>query len=128
MPGADYLAEGTWNAECQLCGRKYKAQDLIRHWQGGYHCFKCWKPRHPQDFVRAIPDRPAAPWVQHYPERFSEICDLFGISCLADYAVADCSICDYGPTFEMTDADIALALDEDEDVEILTDSGLEIFP
>ena len=40
---------------------------LRRHWQGMYRCTKCWEPRQPQDFVRAIPDIQTPPVVQPEP-------------------------------------------------------------
>lgn len=61
---ADYLALGDWNAVCFECGRKFKASQLLRNWQGYWVCSKHWEPRHPQDFVRAIPDIQTPPWVQ----------------------------------------------------------------
>lgn len=61
---ADYLEEGTWNAVCYQCGRKRKANTLLRYWQGYYVCEEHWEPRQPQDFVRAIPDIQTPPWTQ----------------------------------------------------------------
>lgn len=60
----DYFAPGDWNATCYVCGGKFKASELIKHWQGYHVCSECWEPRHPQDFVRGVADKPAAPWVQ----------------------------------------------------------------
>ena len=65
---ADYLALGDYNAVCYECGRKFKASELKRHWQGYYVCPKHWEPRHPQDFVRAVPDVQTPPWTQPMPE------------------------------------------------------------
>lgn len=136
MPGADFLDLGNWNAHCAKCGFKFKASDLIKEGSGAglssqYVCRKCWRPKQPQDLVRGIPDKPAAPWVQRFPEVYNtDFCDIYGISCLADWAVADCSICDYLPSgLDITESDLALALDEDEDTTILTDDTLlEIIP
>ena len=64
---ADYLALGDWNAQCYECGRKFKASQLIRHWQGYYVCKDHWEPRQPQDFVRAVPDQQTPPWTQPMP-------------------------------------------------------------
>lgn len=70
---ADYLALGDWNAVCSMCGAKFKASQLIKHWQGLYRCERCWEPRQPQDFVRGIPDNPAAPWVQKPVDVFVDV-------------------------------------------------------
>ena len=72
---ADYLELGSWNTVCFECGRKRKAADLKRHWQGYYVCPEHWEPRHPQDFVRALPDTQTPPWVQPMPaDHFSTVC------------------------------------------------------
>jgi hypothetical protein len=60
----DYLDLGNWNAICSMCGAKFKASELMQHWQGMWRCSKCWEPRHPQDFVRGVPDNMTPPWVQ----------------------------------------------------------------
>lgn len=64
MGRADYLALGDWNARCYECGAKYKASELLKHWQGYYVCQRCWEPRHPQDFVRSVSDVQTVPWSQ----------------------------------------------------------------
>ena len=64
---ADYLALGDYNAICYDCGRKYKASELIRSWEGFYVCERCWHPRQPQDFVRGVPDKQTPPWTQPRP-------------------------------------------------------------
>lgn len=64
MSGADYLKLGDWNANCSMCGFKFKASQLTKNWQGMYRCSICQESRQPQDFVRAIPDIQTPPWVQ----------------------------------------------------------------
>lgn len=64
---ADYLQLGDWNAVCYQCGRKFKASELRRHWQGYYVCDKHWEARHPQDFVRGVQDIQTPPWAQPMP-------------------------------------------------------------
>lgn len=42
---------------CDRCGFDYRAEDVIEEWTGAVVCRqKCWEPRHPQDFVRAVED------------------------------------------------------------------------
>ena len=67
MGRADYYADGDHNAVCYECGRKRKASTLKRHWQGYWVCPEHWEPRHPQDFVRNVPDIQTPPWVQSMP-------------------------------------------------------------
>lgn len=64
---ADYLALGDWNAACWQCGRKRKASELRRHWQGYWVCAEHWEPRQEQDFVRATLDTQTPPWTQPPP-------------------------------------------------------------
>ncbi len=58
------LILGDWNAICDVCGWKYKASDLRKRWDGLMVCEKDWEPRHPQDFIRAIPDMQKVPWTR----------------------------------------------------------------
>jgi hypothetical protein len=66
MSGATYWKPGDWNAVCYRCGFKFKASELRKTWKGFYACHKDWEPRHPQDFVRSIPDKPGVPWAQDW--------------------------------------------------------------
>lgn len=131
---ADYLELGSWNVACAECGRKRKAEDMRKLPKGvpGAGLYVCypehWDSRHPQEFVRGIPDRPAAPYAQLQIDDFVDSCTLEGVSSLADLAVADCAICDYLPDFGLEPGNLALALDEDPETLILTDAALEIFP
>lgn len=69
MGEADYLKLGSWNAVCYMCGKKCKADEMRRHWQGFYVCQRpgCWEPRQPQDFVRGAKDIQQPPWTQPQP-------------------------------------------------------------
>ena len=57
MGRADFFKEGDYNAICDRCGFKYKASELRMTWDGLFVCPKDWEPRHPQDFVRGVPDK-----------------------------------------------------------------------
>jgi hypothetical protein len=91
MGRADYLELGTWNALCSLCGRKRKANTMVKNWQGLYRCPEHDEPRHPQDFVRAVPDVQTPPWVQRPPaDVFVVLCSPTDRSALPDLAIPDC--------------------------------------
>lgn len=66
--GSDFLKEGDWNAMCWECGRKKKAGDLWKYWQGYWICPRHWNPRQPQDFARAVKETITPPWVQPMAE------------------------------------------------------------
>lgn len=56
LPGANWF-------ECPRCSFVIYASDARKEWTGLYVCPECWDPRHPQDFVRGVPDnqRPTGP-------------------------------------------------------------------
>lgn len=41
---------------CDRCGFKFKLSELRREWTGLMVCSEDWDYRHPQEFVRAVPD------------------------------------------------------------------------
>lgn len=59
--------KGDWIADCDVCGRKYKASVLRQRWDGLMCCPDDWEIRQPQDFVRGIPDTQIAPWLRPEP-------------------------------------------------------------
>ncbi len=59
MGHADYLKLGSANAICDTCGFKYKLSELRLDWRGLMLCERCWEPRHPQEFLRGVPDKPS---------------------------------------------------------------------
>jgi hypothetical protein len=89
---ADYWAPGDWNAACSMCGRKRKASQLVRNWQGLWRCPEHNEIRQPQDFVRAIPDIVTPPWFQGEYDTDHQVCTLNGQTAIPGYAVAGCSI------------------------------------
>lgn len=91
---ADYYEEGDWNAACSMCGRKAKASWLVKNWQGFYRCPNHNETRHPQDFVRAIPDTLSPPWVQPQTDIDILICSLNGSSAIPDWSIPDCMVPD----------------------------------
>jgi hypothetical protein len=44
------------NAVCDICGFVFKLSQLRKQWDGLMVCSEDWSPRHPQDFVRGVPD------------------------------------------------------------------------
>lgn len=92
----DYLALGDWNAACAECARKFKASEMIQlppgvPGGGMYVCRQHWNMRQPQDYVRGIPDKMAAPWQQPIIETdFSNVCQT--TTAIAGYAEAGCAV------------------------------------
>jgi hypothetical protein len=61
MGRADYYKEGDYNAICDQCGMKYKASTLRMTWDNLFSCPQCWSPKHPQYFVKGLPDHQTVP-------------------------------------------------------------------
>lgn len=62
---SNYLKLGTWNAYCDSCGFKFKADQLKKRWDGMMVDDACWEPRHPQDYLRAIKETSnRLPWTR----------------------------------------------------------------
>lgn len=91
---SDYLKLGDWNATCSQCGRKKKASELVKNWQGMYRCPEHNEPRHPQEFVRARPEIISVPWSQPPGDTDLLICTFNGQSAVPEYAIPDCSLPD----------------------------------
>jgi len=62
MGHADYFHPGSWNVICQECGEKWKAFDIRKRWDGFYVCPFCSENRHPQDFIKGVPDEQDVPF------------------------------------------------------------------
>lgn len=94
----DCYVPGDFNATCFECGRKFKASQLKKHWQGYFVCPDHWEIRHPQDFVRNVADNMGTPWAQPLASNFiTGVCTFAGRVSVADWAIADCAIANYIP-------------------------------
>ena len=56
--------KGDWLTICDVCGRKYKATNLKKRWDGLMCCDDDWEIRQPQDFVKGQADHQIAPWLR----------------------------------------------------------------
>lgn len=84
---------GSWRVVCDVCGLQFPSTSMQTRWDGLIVDRACYEPRHPQDFVRGVPDLMAAPYVRNEPSpTFLPYCDLAGASGFAGYAVAGCMI------------------------------------
>jgi len=89
---ADFLRLGDWNAACSMCGRKRKASEMVKNWQGYWRCPEHNEPRQPQDFVKGEADIQTPPWTQPETDINIEICTYNGLSAIPGYAIPGCSI------------------------------------
>jgi hypothetical protein len=73
-----YYKKGCWNALCDLCGFKFKSDELRQNWKGQMVCSSDYEMRHPQDFIRVPRDDPSTPWARPEPaDVFIIIGDFF---------------------------------------------------
>lgn len=82
-----------WAVICDRCGFKFKSYQLREDWQGLRVCSSCFETRHPQDFVRGVPDDPSVPWTR--PEGadvFVPVCTIVTSSAYPSLGVAGCMI------------------------------------
>lgn len=56
--GLDEFVPGDHNLKCDRTGFKVKASEVAKEWNGLVVRKKSFETRHPQDFVRGVPDRP----------------------------------------------------------------------
>lgn len=63
----NYYKPGEWNAICDSCGRKFKASQLRKRWDGFMVCSEDWETRHIADFIKAPKPIPALPWTRPEP-------------------------------------------------------------
>ena len=89
----NYLDKSSYNALCDSCGRKFKASQLLRRWDGLMVCKEDYEVRHPQTFLRVQREKISVPWARPYPAEgtFIRSCDIWCSSPMADYGTADCA-------------------------------------
>ena len=59
---------GKWLCICQRCGAKKVSDQVTKEWTGLLVCTdRCLDQRHPQDFVRSLPDDQLVPYVSPEP-------------------------------------------------------------
>lgn len=68
----NYLVLGDWNVICDQCGKKRKASEVAKRWDGLVVCKTevrpgCYETRHPQDFVRTVVDNQAVAFSRPEP-------------------------------------------------------------
>lgn len=49
----NYYKTGVWNCVCQVCGLKFKSDQIRKRWDGLLVCDQDFENRHPSDFYKA---------------------------------------------------------------------------
>lgn len=87
---------GAWNVVCQVCGRKYKSDEVRKRWDGLIVCHNDFENRHILDFLKVREDDPAVPYVSpESTDQFIFVCHFPQTVGMADIGVADCSVADF---------------------------------
>lgn len=90
-----YFKSGGFNALCDVCGFKFKSDELKKRWDGLMVCDADFEHDHPQKFLRVREDKIAVPWARPRPEDlFIFVCTAAGATSFADVATADCARAD----------------------------------
>lgn len=102
----NHLLLGNWNALCDSCGRKFKALDLRKRWDGLMVCAEDYELRHDQDFLRVQKEKITVDFSRPYPteDLFTGfICSVTGTQGRADYGTADCARADFSSNISPND-------------------------
>lgn len=87
-----FWRDGDYSAICDVCGFKFKASTLKERWDGLKVCSKDWEARHPQEFLRVIPEQNKLVWTRPEPiDSFSLVCTLITSQGIAGIGVAGCA-------------------------------------
>lgn len=62
----DEYRPGKWKAICDSCGFEFFNDELRDRWDGFKVCKADWEPRHPQEFLRNVPES-TIPWSRPEP-------------------------------------------------------------
>ncbi len=87
----DWYKPGAWNAICDICGFRFKSDQLKKNWKGLMVCEADFETRHPQEFIRVRPERISVPWVRPEGEdQFLRICWIWSRAAYAGLGTAGC--------------------------------------
>jgi hypothetical protein len=67
MSYKSHYTSGDWKADCDVCGKTFKASSLRKRWDGLMVCSKDYESRHPQEFVRGSIDTQVPSWTRPEP-------------------------------------------------------------
>jgi hypothetical protein len=94
MPGT-YFKSGSHNILCDVCGGKFKFNQVQKNWQGLIVCKKDFETDHPQKYIRVRESGLAVPEIRNRPQDvFVDVCTAWASSGFADLAEADCARAD----------------------------------
>ena len=96
-----YYSVDNWNLICDVCGKKIKASQSRKRWDGLIVCEDDYEFRHPQDFIKTKADKQSVPFSRpRSTDTFVEVtwalntltCAPLGLFGIADMGTAGCAI------------------------------------
>jgi len=83
---------GNWKVTCMLCGSWFPSSEIKKRWDGLYVCKHDFEPRHPQTLIKISPETSVPDFVSKdvYPDIYTLVCGVDGVSAFADMGTADC--------------------------------------
>ena len=90
----NWLKLGDWNANCDSCGLKFKASQLMKRWDGLMVCKDDWEVKHPQLSLKVPEDIQSVPFARPEPTQdlFINSCNIVNSQGIAGMSVAGCAI------------------------------------
>jgi len=90
-----YYKRNSANAICDVCGFKFKLNELKKRWDGLWVCESDWEMRHPMDFIRGRKEIFDLPVTKPRPtDTFVNPPYIFYKISVVDFAIVDYSIVD----------------------------------
>lgn len=92
--------------QCDRCGFDIYASTAQKEWSGAVVCTECFETRHPQDLLKAVPERIAPTGlIRSEPEdKFTSVAYCVR-EAIAGLAVAGCSVASVGSGVPLPPAD-----------------------
>ncbi len=73
----NHYKPGVWNTICDVCGFKFKSDEMRKRWDGLMVCKEDFEHDHPQKFLRVREDSSSVPWVRDEPvDQFVPVCTM----------------------------------------------------
>ena len=99
----NYYVSGGFNVICDICGKKIKAGNSRKRWDGFVVCEDDFEQRHPQDFVKARQDKISVPFSRPRPtDLFTNppyidtgntgYCTITGTQAISSWGIPGCMI------------------------------------
>lgn len=105
------LEWGTWNAVCDVCGFRYKANEMKKRWDNLMVCPTDYELRNPQDLIRVRGDNPSVPWARpENDDTHIPVCYLWTETAFTGLGAAGCM--QAGQTRNMTSQQVYALLNQ----------------